>query len=147
MDWLTPIKNANLPGTFKAWLSDSNQWPSNRFFRNPLGYVNIKGEVIANNWADLTDGLLENAIRYDEFGQPSLSPAPGWPSVAYTGTFTDGTSIVSQTCNNWTSKSEFGNALLGQVDSTRSSWANWSGEIVFCGDSPPFNAHLYCFQQ
>src|SRR5690242_2782849 len=45
-----------LRGIFKAWLSDTTASPSTRFTRSKKPYVLLDGTVIANNWADLTDG-------------------------------------------------------------------------------------------
>ena len=47
---------ARLPGTYKAWLSGSNDSPSTRFTQSTRPYVRVDGQVVANNWDELTIG-------------------------------------------------------------------------------------------
>src|SRR5205814_720512 len=53
-----------LPGTYRAWLSDGTNSPSTRFARSKGPYVQPDGIVIARSWNDLTDGSLQNGIKY-----------------------------------------------------------------------------------
>ena len=55
---------ANVPGTYKAWLSDSKQSPNTRLTYASGAYVLLDGTPLANNWADLVDGPLAHAIDH-----------------------------------------------------------------------------------
>ena len=72
---------AGLPGTFRAWLSDSTGSPSTRFTQSTLRYVRVDGVKVADDWADLTDAtkLLYAPINVTENGDQlsEASPTPG----------------------------------------------------------------------
>ena len=59
---------AALGGTWKAWLSTSISSPSSSFTQASVPYQRVDGTLIANNWADLTDGTLANGVAMDEHG-------------------------------------------------------------------------------
>ena len=50
------------------WLVPGAQAPATRFTQSVIPYVRTDGAVVANNWADLTDGTIQNPINVDEFG-------------------------------------------------------------------------------
>jgi len=113
-------------GTYKAWLSTSTPLVNAKDRIVDGVYVNIFGDVIANNINDLLDGSLNNSIH------PGLSPNAIW-----TGTLSDGTAHTVN-CNNWQS---FGtNGRFGFATSTFSSWT--SGNQQACS----IFQKLYCFQ-
>lgn len=126
---------ANLPGTYKAWLSDSANSPDTRFVKSPGPYHLVDGTKVADNYADLTDDSLDAVIDRTEFGQAVSMPFECW-------TFTDsdgGTFDGSDHCSNWTSTS--GEGHYGMTITTSHNWTNWNSEL--CS-----KAHrLYCFQQ
>src|SRR5690606_18172610 len=54
---------AGLPGTYMAWVSTvSGGSPSTRFVKSTVPYFMVTGTKVADNWTDLTDGSLDNAI-------------------------------------------------------------------------------------
>src|SRR5215211_4295256 len=59
---------AGLPGSYKAWLSDSTSSPSSRFVPSTGPYRLVTGTTIAANWTDLTDGPLLAPITVTETG-------------------------------------------------------------------------------
>lgn len=141
---------AGLPGTYRAWVSSVASSPATRFFQSPVPYELVDGTVIADDWADLTDGSLQNPINLTEQGSPPPA-APdntcdgGTPTIVWSGTLFNGTSqsvsSPSQRCQDWTSTEgggRWGNAALHTI----SSWSAWcSGG--FC----EWRAPIYCFQQ
>ena len=136
----TLANNAKLPGTYYAWISDSesNSSPSNRFKRSPyldsLPYHNVKGGgragKIANNWADLTNGSLLGPITTTEKGGLGL----GYPNV-WTNTGTNGKfySLFNH-CKGWTSTSSNDIGMAGT-------------SVTIFGQSCGLSHRLYCFQQ
>src|SRR5262245_61095552 len=62
---------ADLPGTYRAWLSDGNASPSTRFSRSTAPYTLVDGTLIAGNWNELTGGALQHAIDLAETGRRS----------------------------------------------------------------------------
>ena len=95
----THADNAGLQGTFKAWISDNlGSSPSTTFTQNPGPYVFVGGRVVANNWADLTDGTIGERFNGNELGV-------GVSTHLWSNTNTDGTSFGGVNCSNWTSAS------------------------------------------
>ncbi len=129
---------AGLSGTYKAWLSDSTASPSIRFNKLSVPYKRVDGTIIANNWADLTDGTIGAAITIDETGSTISST-----QVAFTNTNANGTvysTTAASTCNNWTGNG----ALLTRSGYTYASDATWtSGTDRACNTSE----RIFCFQQ
>ena len=124
-----------VPGSFLAWLSDGVSAPVNSFVQSSVPYQLPDGTIIANNFADLIDGAIQNPINRDESGNTISSPFLVW-----TGTNTDGTASGTD-CDNWSSdlSSDFG--VSGLLGATSSGWtAQRSGG---CNNS----YRLYCFQQ
>jgi hypothetical protein len=131
---------ASLPGTYKAWLSDSTQSPATRFVQSPGPYRRVDGVTVANNWADLTDGTLAAPIAVAENGTVFADALlRSWTHTLANGTA--GGVVPNDHCENWTSPSDtdFGNE--GRVVDINSTWT------VFGSGSCNNNFHLYCFQQ
>jgi len=126
-----------LAGTYKAWIADSNPGsaPASRFTQSSVPYVNVLGTKIADNWADLTDGTVDNAISYLANGT-----APGtngvWTNVNTNGTQFSATS--TEHCSDWTTSS---NGRFGHRGLANSQWTN-SGNAA-CVSS----YNVYCFEQ
>ncbi len=145
---------AHLTGTFKAWLSgaDLNSSPSVRFTHSSVPYVLLDQSVIADDWADLTDGTLQHAINLTEKYQEVSF-------FAFTFTLADGTpglaGSINKTCysgnncncDNWTNGEATGNptpgSANGQEYATDSKWTDYSFGN-FCGGA---DIGLYCFEQ
>ena len=141
-----------LGGTYKAWISDANTSPSQSFTQSQDPYRLINGDVVATNWADLTDGELPTNARIavTAAGQGVGGDAPGDCRV-WTGTLANGTLDVDYGhCDNWSDPALPGTIGFwdspnggGQCDSNVPS--QWSG-----GDAANLcesARRLYCFQQ
>lgn len=145
---------ASLPGTYKAWLTDTDPQtaPLTRFESQGFkGWyrLNTKPALgVAEGWEDLTtpnDGMpakyLQNAIFIDENGN-DVENATVW-----TNTYPDGTRIPSNpddmkaVCTNWTSASgTAGPKGTAKADVLGSAWTDDS--TLGCNAG----ARLYCFQ-
>lgn len=121
---------AGLAGTFRAWLSSGVTDASARLSESQFGYELVDGTKIADDWADLLDGSLDNPIDLDENGLPVT--ANPW-----TGTYATGTKFPD-TCTGFTSTSNSG--ATGSSTQTTSSWSLASATA--CSTSHP----LYCFE-
>jgi hypothetical protein len=91
---------ASLGGTWMAWLSTSTSTPDARFTHSTVPYKLLDGTLIANDWADLTSGALENPINRDEHDAVvnwfDMSPYTyGYTGIAWTSTYTNGKSMLT----------------------------------------------------
>jgi hypothetical protein len=107
--------------TWHAYLSTATVNARDRIGTGP--WRNTAGKIIANNLTELHDQLAANAmlnatwppgsttIALDEKG----AEVPSNPLVhdILTGSNTDGTVMVNQTCSDWTSSSMTGTAVVG----------------------------------
>jgi len=132
-------ESASLTGTFKAWLSDSNASPETRFTTAPMAsYVLVDGTPVANDWEDLTDGVIIHPIDQTANGTLLSSAIFVW-----TGTSTDGTSDISGSyCSDWTDELSPDAGITGSLIEEDYQWTRT--HAVGC-TSPTL--HLYCFQQ
>lgn len=124
-----------LPGTYKAWLSDSTNSPSTRFKRSSTPYIRVDSVLIAEDWDDLTDGVIAAHIDQDEQGEYKV--ALPWVNTRPDGTLGD----ADNSCENWTSSTAFG----GSFSYNAGQLMYWSNFTI---DGPCWNSlSLYCFQQ
>jgi hypothetical protein len=127
-----------------AWLSDDTGSPSTRFMRSTGPYVLVDGTVIANDWADLTDGNLAAAIHLTETGGDA-DVLPGVGGV-WTHTLPDGTpggSSLNVHCENWQTTDDSARGDAGFAFRTNLRWTD--GETS--GLCTSFRNNHYCFQQ
>lgn len=130
---------SGLGGTYKAWLGESNpNDPQSDFTESATPYILVNGTIIANDWADLTDGTLAAPINIDETGTTRSGEV--WSNVN-----TDGTTINTDDCNNWSSATNLYSGNWGNSYSTNSNWTNAFNDGVACGF--PTARRLYCFEQ
>ena len=144
----TAATDADLPGTYKAWLTDSdpNTSPAVRFGSAGFTgwYLGTDGTAIAHGWDDLvtlednqTD-YLKAPIRSDQDGT-----AVGDGAYVWTNTNPDGEqNPMNRHCTNWTSALNTDKGNLGQSSPmylseywTRTGYTGCHAE-----------SHLYCFQ-
>ncbi len=133
---------AGLLGTYRAWLSNSLEsgTPSSPATTFDLGagpYVRIDGAIVADDWADLTDGTLNVPINVTPSGSTITS------GYVWTGTLVDGTAASTapaSTCDEWTNTGA--DARAGAAPATNSAWTN----LAF-PSSCSASWRLYCFQQ
>lgn len=146
--------SAEMGGTFQAWLSDSNTYPSARFQTRAINrpYI-LAGSLtqIATGWDDIVDGTLLHAIDETENGNappPTRSCSTGGleaDTLVWTATREDGTHAVSN-CAGWTNNtSEVSTdfAVTGSYAAANKSWSVGPTCIPNCGD----RYALYCFEQ
>jgi alpha-tubulin suppressor-like RCC1 family protein len=138
-------EGAGLIGTYKAWLSNENIYPSmatdGRVARKK-GFNQITGDykltddtVVANGWSDLVDNTLDNEIDVDEDGN-SISTSYVWTNVDE-----DGSNKGTDSCGGWLSNSASVDGVYGERSSSTGTWTDSSTQS--CDNS----ARLYCVQQ
>jgi hypothetical protein len=141
---------ASLGGTYKAWLSDATGSPSTRFTKSTTPYVRLDGMIVANDWADLTDGTLLASISITELDTAGPSGNACGASAAWTNTSAGGTQTSStSSCGNW-SGAEDDAVSMGDGNSTSDSFTggcNMNGGQVCPSTLDIFAASLYCFEQ
>ena len=125
------------PTNFKAWLSNSVNSPSTRFFKSSGRYVLSTGQVVAANWDELTDGTLINGIGR------TLGGTLLYEQVVWTSTQTNGEVWGDDLhCMAWTSSESGLKGRVGASGFTDEFWTN-IGDPAPCG----LSALLYCFEQ
>lgn len=125
--------NAQLGGQWMAWISEiPDVSPSVRFKKSNAPYVLINGKVVADNWADLTDGSLKSAITLTETGVVSATQV-------WTSTTANGSIKGTEDCNGWLSTNAKG--VQGSSGSIISTWSDLL--LSSCGNF----AALYCVEQ
>lgn len=129
---------AGLPGTFRAWLSDGTGSPSTRFTMGDTPFCRVDGTRIADDWADLTDATLADAIGVDENGAPAGGTVRVW-----TGTSTAG-GASGPDCLGWTSADSNAAARFGALNQFNAAWTDGGS---FNNQACSERAHLYCFEQ
>ena len=84
------------PAAFRAWLSDSQLSPLDRFVVSDARYVLVTGDLVAESWADLVDGGLVHPIDRSAGGEYR-------DVVVWTATAADGQGIGDGFyCDEWT---------------------------------------------
>jgi hypothetical protein len=145
---------ANLPGTYKVWLSDATGSPSTRFTKPTIPYRLVDGTLIANNYTDLTDGTPVLGVIKTESGGAAPRTTfcgPEVPNVildkimVWTSTSTTGTLQAGQgTCTNWTETTAGMGAQWAQPNTAAGLTTQCSGGACNGG---PYLAPIFCFQQ
>lgn len=127
---------AMLDGNFQAWLSDGVAGPADRFEKEFAGFYElVDGTVVANGWADLSDGSLQHAIDQDETGAGMVDAAP------WSNTDVMGAPQFAKHCVNWTSSSAGQKGPQGYTMAIDEQWTLNIAEAACSSDSP-----LYCFE-
>ncbi|MBI3092688.1 MAG: hypothetical protein HYZ02_00430, partial [Candidatus Levybacteria bacterium] len=127
---------------WKAWLSDSNTSAASRLTHADSPYQLINGSTVSNNWADLTDGTLQNPINITEFNTIPNSMSGVWTNTNIFGeAYFSGNN--NKTCKDYTSSVYSIEAyyIFGRNGSSDGNWTLWSS------DNCSSNARLYCFEQ
>ncbi|MBI4078774.1 MAG: hypothetical protein HY429_00520 [Candidatus Levybacteria bacterium] len=136
--------SAKLGGIWKAWLSSSTDGsPSTRFIKNTGPYKNVLGNVIANDWSDLTDQVLTSSLAANENGslQNITEPWNVWTNTWTSGSIYDTASNL--TCNNWTSDSS---SITGRGGASWKTDVRWTASEI-SGQACNTLKRLYCFEQ
>jgi hypothetical protein len=136
---------ASLPGDFRAWISDSHSSPAIRFNRSQGPYVLVDAAktVVADNWADLTDGSLQHMINVNENGT-TVTGDMSTDFDAWTGTLTDG-EAAGDNCTDWASAdgSHFGVFGCPANGCAGAQWTIGNMTHIACSE----HLRLYCFEQ
>jgi hypothetical protein len=151
-----------IPGTFRAWLSDSTTTAASRAapLHGSLPYVLVDGSPLASDWAQLTDPsglLLQQQITLDENGTAvpgndsscldcSTTPCTSYPGhYVWTDSSDDGSLYdAGQTCQDWTSPSNGVDGSTGSASTNQGTqyWSSWC-HVQSCDSM----GSLYCVQQ
>ena len=131
----------SLGGNWKAWISTNSISAASRLEHSSVPYKLINGELIANNWEDLTDGALSIPIYRTETGAFT-----GYDEV-WTDTFTSGASEGGNyDCTDWTSSAGVWDGRKGFSGNSNRSWTSYldlGQSLGLCADG----RRLYCFEQ
>jgi len=131
----TRANAAALGGSYLAWLADTaTASPASRFTKSVMPYVLVNGTKVADNYTDLTDGTLDNAINVTELNGSYTGSV--WTSVTSSGAFSS-----SVQCNGWTSNASAVTGLNGTANAVDQTWTAAGG--TFCNST----FALYCFEQ
>lgn len=142
-----------LPGTYKAWISDVATSARDRVTHARVPYKLINGPRVAKNFDDLVDGRLDHEIDRDERGDAIFDFDPFIVGGVWTGSTADGskvpwdpsnpnpTSNPRRDCGGWISPSQ-GVGILGLANEFDGRWSGTSG-----GPTCDQVRHLYCFEQ
>jgi hypothetical protein len=146
--------SAGLSSSFSAWLSDFTGSPASRFSQDGGPYELVDGTIVANNWADLTSGMLRHPIDLNEKGgAPASSPDSITSFAVWTDTtpsgglstmfFRDGGS-----CKDWSDQSGT-TVVIGSTEFSNNDWSELTGEesMGFPPTICSISAPLYCFEQ
>jgi len=127
---------AGLPGTYKAWLSTTDESATARLGLTMFAgeFVRTDGQTLAIGWDGLTSGMLANDVYINEYGDPILDFTETW-----TGTKADGTSSDSN-CSGWESAMNSAQGDVGAATSSDSTWTKASTQS--CNGERRF----YCIQ-
>lgn len=117
---------AGLSGTYKAWLSDSTAasapaHATRGFTKASIPYRLVNGRRVANNWTDLTDGVLKTGIVYDETGA-FVNSANAWTNTAADGSMKS----AAGHCGNWANNF----LTVSSVGLSGSAGAGWSDHAL-----------------
>jgi hypothetical protein len=113
---------ALLSGVFKAWLSDLNEGPADRFVQAVGPYLRVDGVGVADDWEDVTDGTLQAPIRVTETGDPTSAV------FAWTNTLANGEKdpSVDLSCRyDWKSDAPGDERAVGGIQNTSSLWTRF----------------------
>jgi len=121
------------PMAFQAWLSDSEKSPLD-IHHGDGRYLLSTGQVVAENWDDLTDGQLAHPI--DRSADGTLVEGPVW-----TATAPDGSPYPDGNCGDWKVGGD-DLAIYGYSDVSDEGWTHYVEGTGTCDDV----AHLYCIE-
>jgi len=125
---------AGIGGEFKAWLSTNELAAADRLVQSAVPYVLVDGTLVADDWADLTDGAIETRVNLDASGVERAGDV-------WTGTLPSGLSYVGQgDCDGFTNGTD-GVALCGSTQSINAAWT--ASQLPGCST----RLRLYCIEQ
>lgn len=123
---------------FEAWVSTTGSPAGARLVHGTMPYKDLLDFPIANNWTDLTDGLLTRSVFINEKGAAIGASLPVW-----TGTGADGMLLVPN-CGDWLDSAPTARATRGVVGATGVNWSAYVGFELTCENTI---ARLYCIEK
>lgn len=145
---------ADLTGEYKAWLSDSNVGPMDRFNINHSTYILPSKKIVIDDFASIfscndPNNCLRTPINENENGIPVPRPQANSPqNRVWTATKADG-SPLGKSCKNWTVKLASPNngpnntvVTLGDPYSKGVSWTS-----SYSANCDELVLSFYCFEQ
>ena len=123
--------SAGLGGQFRAWISDTTTSPNARFVQHSAPYVRTDGQTVADDYAGLTSGTLQNPINLDAMANSASE-------CIWTSTNTAGDAL-SPECDDWSNVNS--GATIGSSDAVDVSWTQQIE--TECMSS----CRLYCVEQ
>jgi len=131
---------AEIPGTFRAWLSNNNGSPDSNVaarlgnLDSDTSYQMRNGGLVAPSWEYLVANGPKKPIFYTEWGMPLDEVALVW-----TNTTQAGTALGGSDCVGWTNSTQ---SELGSIGITQESgWTDFN-DALQCHKP----RYLYCFQ-
>jgi hypothetical protein len=134
---------ADLPGSYRAWLSDTKTGPKSRFGKS-LGrpYFRLDGVKIAANWDVLVSNGPAVPISVTALGETLAGQTVCVDDVVWTGTGPDGLPSGDMFCAEWTNPDSDMSVVVGSaLTAPSAAWTNCG--TLSCGAQ----ARLYCFEQ
>ena len=137
-DTTCQTQGAPFGGTFKAWLSDSQQTAAGRLTHSMGPYFLYDGVTrVANDWNGLVSGTLLHEIDRTATGTATLD------EVIRTGTTPSG-AYSGMSCRDWASGANADGSGYGQSNQNGAKWTQNGTLNVACDYSP---TSFYCVQQ
>ncbi|RMD59602.1 hypothetical protein D6821_00850 [Candidatus Parcubacteria bacterium] len=137
---------AGLCGQYRAWLSTYQESARDRLFHSLRPFARIDGQIIADNWTELTSGKLKNPINVDENGR-TVERAKVWTGTNAAGYNhnrpTPATRKSLENCQNWTTQDAKG--VVGSTFYTKEWWTDLT-QANFGAMSCSAKNRLYCIQ-
>lgn len=128
---------------FRAWLSSSTKDAASRMTHSQVPYILLNGKIIADHWADLTDGMLSHRIDRDEKNTVIPGTAWAWTATTAQGKLAD----LVNNCKDWTSTVDENKKQLkgarGRTDHADSEWTLAPQDAAYC----VFSHRIYCVEQ
>jgi len=132
--------DVGLPGTYKAWLSTVSICVSDRLSHSTSPYILVNGDIVADDWSDLTDGTLQSPINVKECG--TVVDEHEESDSAWTNTLTCADCMTSD-CDAWNSSDASFRGFVGFCMDTHSMWTEAPAYEMECNRTK----RLYCIQQ
>lgn len=131
---------AKIGGTWKAWLSDGSVSASSRLNHGTDPYKLLNGNIVAENWGDLTDGKLNTNITIDENKSVISGNARTWTNTNLLGEV-----VGNRNCSNWSAGGGYSwFTPSGQIGNPYYTDLNWTNNNYLSCNSV---ARLYCVEQ
>jgi hypothetical protein len=120
-------EDADIGGTFTAWLSDFFTDARDRMPHAMVPYTRVDGAQVAANWDDLTAGHLAQPIDVNETGKSFVTFV--WTETNVDGTrviYPDAKSEYFNYCAGWTSNDKDHVGVAGEGGSSNATSFRWT---------------------